>query len=488
MEKQLVRWYFCFCKTIPANGTLHPDDAENSMSGAQGRPPYVALFGVVGRRLETIMKFETKGQRSSSVTDLLSPGSMLRGMVFGMSFAVGLTFGVGQGSAQSVETETTAPATMPVAEPSAQSDSATGPDMSAQSAAPGATASETAAPEVPQPEAPAVDQAVDPTVDPIVAEKPAAAPAGDATSAVVFMYHRFGEDEYPSTNIKIDQFKEHIAELTSGGYTVMGLPQIVTAIENGGGLPDRTIGITIDDAYRSVYEQAWPIFKAHNMPFTVFVSTQQIDDGFSNYMTWDMVRDLVKAGVTIGGHSQHHSHLPDLDIAAVKAELDHSAKRFKEELGFVPDIFAYPYGEANADVISAVKEAGYKAAFGQQSGAMSTESDFMYLPRFALNEHYGAMDRFKLAANSLPLRVSDVTPGDYTLTRNPPAFGFTLKEPTANIACYPSDGDATMSRLGDERVEIRLDGPVASGRWRINCTAMGPDSRWQWFGMLYTVP
>ena len=368
---------------------------------------------------------------------------MLRSMVFGVSFALGLTFGTGSGMAQSTETDTAASDNM-------QTDART-----------------------------AVPEVAEPSVVPS---------GGDATSAVVFMYHRFGEDEYPSTNIKIAQFKEHIAELTRGGYSVLGLPRIVQALENGEGLPDRSIGITIDDAYRSVYEQAWPIFRAHNMPFTVFVSTEQLDEGFSNYMTWDMVRELVKDGVTIGGHSQHHSHLPAIDIEAVKAELAHSAERFREELGFVPELFAYPYGEANADVIKAVKEAGYKASFGQQSGAMSTESDFTYLPRFALNEHYGAMDRFKLAANSLPLRVSDVTPGDYTLTRNPPAFGFTLKDPAPDIACYPSDGDATMTRLGDERVEIRLDGPVASGRWRINCTTMGPQSRWRWFGMLYTVP
>lgn len=401
------------------------------------------------------MNFEAKGQRPSEMTGRFRPDTMLRGMVFGMSFAVGLTFGAGPGMAQSTETGT-------------------------------GTGTGTGASESIQTDAPAPAQAQDPA--PEAAEPSVVAAGGDATSAVVFMYHRFGEDEYPSTNIRLEQFKEHIAELTSGGYSVLGLPQIVRALESGEGLPDRAIGITIDDAYRSVYEQAWPIFRANNMPFTVFVSTEQLDEGVSNYMTWDMVRELVKDGVTIGGHSQHHSHLPAIDIEAVKAELAHSAERFKEELGFVPELFAYPYGEANADVIKAVKEAGYKASFGQQSGAMSTESDFTYLPRFALNEHYGAMDRFKLAANSLPLRVSDVTPGDYTLTRNPPAFGFTLKDPAPDIACYPSDGDATMTRLGDERVEIRLDGPVASGRWRINCTTMGPQSRWRWFGMLYTVP
>ncbi|MEQ8284319.1 polysaccharide deacetylase family protein [Thalassospira sp.] len=406
------------------------------------------------------MKFEAEGQKSSSVSMLVDSRFMLRSMVFGMSFAIGLTFATGQGIAQ---TDTSNP--QPVAD----------------DAMTGGGSAETKTDEM----APADTPTTAPSAAPADMVD---VPTGDATSSVIFMYHRFGENEYPSTNIKIDQFNAHIKELTNGSYTVVGVPQIVAALEKGEGLPDRTIGITIDDAYRSVYQDAWPVFRANNMPFTVFVSSQQVDDGFSNYMTWDMLREMAKAGVTIGGHSQHHSHLPELDIEAVKAELAHSAERFQEELGFVPDIFAYPYGEANADVIAAVKEAGYKAAFGQQSGAMSTESDFMYLPRFALNEHYGAMDRFTLAANSLPLRVSDITPGDYTLTRNPPAFGFTLKEPAPNVACYPSDGAATMNRLGDERVEIRLDGPVASGRWRINCTAMGAEQRWHWFGMLYTVP
>ena len=385
--------------------------------------------------LESDMAIETKGHSAISAFMQVMPSRRLQGLILGVSFAAGITLGATAGFAQTGTDEA------PVTEENAQSHDEQ-------------------------------DVAIN----------------GDATSAVVFMYHRFGEGDYPSTNIAMEQFTAHVQELTSGPYTVMGVPQIVSTLSDGKGLPDRTIGITIDDAYRSVYEKAWPVFREHDMPFTVFVSTEQLDSGYANYMTWDMVRDLSEAGVTIGGHSQHHSHLPDLDIEQVKAELAHSAKRFEEELGYVPEIFAYPYGEANSEVIAAVKEAGYRASFGQQSGAMHTGSDFMYLPRFALNEHYGAMDRFNLAANSLPLVVSDVTPSDYTLTRNPPAFGFTLAEPAPSMNCYPSEGEPTMSRLGEERVEIRLDGPVSSGRWRINCTAMGAESRWRWFGMLYTVP
>lgn len=313
-------------------------------------------------------------------------------------------------------------------------------------------------------------------------------PASDGASAVVFMYHRFNEPKYPSTNIRPEQFEAHLKELGNGTYHVMKVEDIIDAIKSGKSLPDRAIGITIDDAYRSVYTFAWPLFKKAHMPFTVFVSTNQLDAGYESYMTWDMLRELVKAGVTVGGHSDHHDHLSSMPIEQVRQELKHSAERFKQELGFVPDLFAYPYGEADTEVQKAVKDAGYKAAFGQQSGGFDGSADMYYLPRFALNEHYGEQGRFELAANSLPLDVSDVTPADYTLKRNPPAFGFTLKHKAPGLKCYPSAGQATMTRLGESRVEVRLDGPLDPGRWRINCTSLGPDQRWHWFGMLYTVP
>lgn len=401
------------------------------------------------KKMDVAMQAQTNGQQTSDAVARAKRANMFRCMVFGTAFAVGLTFGVSPGMAQNADTSGTATEIQPPAADVLQSDKRQSNND---------------------------------------ASGDVQAPSGDATSAVVFMYHRFAETDFPSTNIRGPQFEAHIRELTSGKYTVMGIPEIIDAMQNGKGLPDYAVGITVDDAYRSVYDVAWPAFKKHNIPMTVFVATEQVDAGYENYMTWDMLRVLVKDGVTIGGHSQHHSHLPSLPIQEVKAELAHSAQRFKEELGFVPDIFAYPYGEASDEVVAAVKEAGYKAAFGQQSGAMSTESDMMYLPRFAMNENYGEMDRFILAANSLPLSVSDVTPPNYTLERNPPAFGFTLKQKAAHIACYPSEGEPTMNRLGDERVEIRLDAPVSSGRWRINCTSMGPNGRWRWFGMLYTVP
>ena len=40
-------------------------------------------------------------------------------------------------------------------------------------------------------------------------------------SAVFIAYHRFGENIYPTTNIRLEQFEQHIRELKSGPYTVL---------------------------------------------------------------------------------------------------------------------------------------------------------------------------------------------------------------------------------------------------------------------------
>ncbi|MDH5410757.1 MAG: polysaccharide deacetylase family protein, partial [Alphaproteobacteria bacterium] len=107
---------------------------------------------------------------------------------------------------------------------------------------------------------------------------PAVAAAAD--SAVFLMYHRFGEDIYPATNVRIEQFEAHITELTKGPYTVLPASEIVAALQSGKELPDRTVGITIDDAYLSVYTEAWPRLKAAGLPFTLFVATDAVDKGY----------------------------------------------------------------------------------------------------------------------------------------------------------------------------------------------------------------
>lgn len=318
-----------------------------------------------------------------------------------------------------------------------------------------------------------------------------AASADEVSGAVITMYHRFGEDEYPSTSIRIEQFKEHLEELKKERYHVRSLPDVIDALKSGKPLEDRTIAITVDDAYLSVYENAWPLLKESGLPFTLFVATGAVDRQVQGYMSWDQIRELHDAGVTIGSQTNSHPHMPMLDKASAERELIESNQRFVDEIGDKPALFAYPYGEYSLAARKIVVETGFTAAFGQHSGVAYAGMDLFTLPRFALNERYGGIDRFRLIANALPLPVSDVLPKDPLLGENPPAFGFTLDASVGSpksLSCFASSEGETHLEYLEQRVEVRLKQAFPEGRSRINCTMPGPDNRWRWFGTQFIVP
>ncbi len=305
------------------------------------------------------------------------------------------------------------------------------------------------------------------------------------------MYHRFGDSRYPSTNIKKYQFNEHINELLKPKYNVISIEKALHAINNIELVKDRSVVITIDDAYSSVYNYAWPIFKKYNLPFTLFVSTDVIDNKTPGYMSWEQIRTLRDNGVSIGSQTKSHPHMFKLSRDKIIEELSISNKRFIDEIGSKPKIFAYPYGEYNLEVLEQVKLHGFVAAFGQHSGVAHKSLGMYELPRFAMNEKYGDMDRFLLAVNALPMPINDLSPKNPVISMNPPSYGFTLSdniEPKNAVRCFANNGLKTNTkRLGKNRIEIRLSGPFSKGRGRINCTMAGKENRWRWLGRQFII-
>ena len=223
----------------------------------------------------------------------------------------------------------------------------------------------------------------------------------------------------------------------------------------------------------------------------MFVSTDPVDQGHAGIMSWDELRQLVAAGVTIGNHGAGHGRMWQSDDATNRADLLQARRRIQEELGIDAALFAYPYGEWNGALRALVAEMGFTAAFGQHSGVVAAHSDTLNLPRFALNQNYGDIDRFKLIADTLPLGARAVTPTDQVLTENPPTIGFTIEPPLANrnsLACFASGGvGAALDHQEDGRVEVTLDRAFPPGRARLNCTAPAGGGRWHWFGLQFVV-
>ena len=302
----------------------------------------------------------------------------------------------------------------------------------------------------------------------------------------VLMYHRFGETNYPSTNITLKQFDQHIKELKKEQYNVVSLNNGIKAIKNEIKILDRSISITIDDAYLSVYKIAWPILRKNNFTFTLFVSTDVIDRKLPNYMSWDQIRELVDNGITIGSQTKTHPHMHRLNDEEILYEIEYSNNRFIEELGIKPNIFAYPYGEYDLKTLNIVKNSGFVAAFGQHSGVAHISTGLFQLPRFAMNENYGSIERLKLSINALPMIVKDISPINPFIKENPPNFGFTLSNninPKKIVRCFASNKISTnTSRIGKNRIEVRLEKPFPKNRGRINCTMEAFNGRWRWFG------
>ena len=136
------------------------------------------------------------------------------------------------------------------------------------------------------------------------------------------MYHRFGEDTYPATNIRIEQFDAQLAHIRNRGYHVIPLEDLIAAFKDGKELPERAVVITIDDAYRSIYDVAHARLRQFDFPYTVFVATDAVDEGLPAYMSWDQMRELAAEGVTFANHgAAHRSTLQEGDYAGEEERL-----------------------------------------------------------------------------------------------------------------------------------------------------------------------
>lgn len=320
------------------------------------------------------------------------------------------------------------------------------------------------------------------------------------SSAVVFMYHHFGNERYPSTNIKLAQFDAQIEYLQKESFNIWPLEKILGHLEKNQPIPDKTIAITMDDAYRSVYNEAYPRLKKLGWPFTVFVSTDYIDKKFSNYMSWEQMREMENHGASYGNHSRSHDYLirlkPGEDNSTwrqrVTKDLQYAQQRLNEELNHVLPVLAYPYGEYNLALMEIASELKL-VAMGQQSGPIGKWSDRRFLPRYPMAEAFANMNSFKTKANSLALPVKSATPLNPSTKETRPRLIVTLAESDARLkqlACYASgQGKIKVEWLNEHRFAVQANSNLPAGRSRYNCTAPSKEAgRYYWFSQLWIRP
>jgi len=291
----------------------------------------------------------------------------------------------------------------------------------------------------------------------------------------ILIYHRFNDDRYPSTNTTLKQFEEQIQYLKNNHYKFITLSELMANPK----MNEKSVSITVDDAYKSFYEFGFPVLKKYDIPATLFLSTGSV--GSFEHLTWDQLKELLAYGIDIQNHTHSHSHMPEQTIEEIENEILTSQKIIYDNLGIEPDLFAYPYGEASAKSQKILKKY-FKAAFGQHSGAFSINDPY-YISRFPINENFGSIDRIREASSVLSFNHSTISPSDPFMQILQKRFVLDFLEDPNLINCFFSDIKGSISAtkiLVDLKLLFELDRIPNKGRLRVNCTKI--DQEIYWFG------
>jgi len=318
-----------------------------------------------------------------------------------------------------------------------------------------------------------------------------------ANSAVVFMYHRFGESKYPSTNITMKQFEYQLNYLEKHNYNVWHLSKILKNLKEKKSIPPKTVALTIDDAYISTFTRAYPLLKSKGFPFTVVVSTNQVDSKSKNYMSWNQLRIMQKDGAEFANHSRSHDFLltKNNEIDAVwrkriTTEITKAQSRLHEELGIDvnenPRLFSYPFGEYDIKTAELIKDLGY-IGITQTSGPVGDNCDFRAITRFPMAEAFANHNSFVSKLNTIPMPIESVSHREPLLKdQNPPKLRIKLKEPLENIGCFISSGEAiNFQWISKIEIEVIANKPITGAREKYTCTAPSKDGKWYWYSHLW---
>ncbi|HLT14268.1 MAG TPA: polysaccharide deacetylase family protein [Marinobacter sp.] len=304
---------------------------------------------------------------------------------------------------------------------------------------------------------------------------------------VVLQYHHVDDSTPAATSTSRSLFEAQLQMIVDLGLDVVPLGSGTQQALAGENSSSNQIAISFDDAYESVYRFAAPVLAQHNMPYTVFVNTDAV--GARGYMSWQQLKELANnPQVTIANHSSDHAHLarkPGEDEQVwskrVDRSLDQAQAALKKRMGTNEPLFAYPYGEYDEAVERKLEQRGWYG-FGQQSGAIGSQSHNTRLPRFPMANAYGQLGSLKdkLLSKAFPVDASKLPDGVVRL--NPPVLEFELGQQLSpeRLTCFASGLGRIDFTTDGKTVRVQAPKALSGRRFRYNCTHPSGDGSFYW--------
>lgn len=191
----------------------------------------------------------------------------------------------------------------------------------------------------------------------------------------ILTYHRFAAECSSPLCMPTAAFREQMRYLKQNRYHVLTADELLAFVQHRRPLPPRSVLITIDDGYRSIYDIAYPILRELGFTAVLFVYTEVID-ATPVALTWGQLAEMRRNGFAVGSHTIRHSDLTlpgEGESAAqfaarVETELAGSKQILDRKLGQETWLLAYPYGNYDPKVVASSQQAGYKLAMSVKRG------------------------------------------------------------------------------------------------------------------------
>jgi len=229
----------------------------------------------------------------------------------------------------------------------------------------------------------------------------------EETRVAILGYHQFSKSAAETEMlIRTSKFRRQLEVISELGIAVISMDQFIRWKKGELDLPRQCVMITIDDGWKAVHSEAFPILREFGHPFTIFLYKNYVAGG-NKALSNAMIREMMKHGATIGSHSVSHPYPAEIkkhrteDLEGFKkfmrTEMGDSKRFLEETFRTRVPIYAYPGGFFTDDMFPIAAELGYEYLFTVQPAKVTLSSPDRALPRYMI---LGTHDRiFELATD-----------------------------------------------------------------------------------------
>ena len=301
----------------------------------------------------------------------------------------------------------------------------------------------------------------------------------------VLGYHDFSATkEATEMLMPTDKFRKQMQAIKDLGLNVISLEEFTAWRRGETNIEDRSVLITIDDGWKSVYTDAFPILKEMGFPFTVFLYTNYVDGG-QNALTTAMIREMQKHGCSIGSHSISHPYPATVKAKRAKGEaafqkylreeMGQSRKKLQQKFGGTISCYAYPGGFVTGEMLPIAAELGYECLFTVLPGKTTRKTSSFTIPRYII---LGTHDYiFRNATSFKATKTSAATAGAIIQTTPHPV----IPEPGSIISTRLPTISADLSEVqqidpasivmrvaGFGKVPVQYDPSTKTAKWKVS--------------------